>query len=211
VTERLQDSAQPFRPEPGPQRLVLASGSASRARMLTAAGVDFIKAPADIDEAALMPADDAAAAAALALAGLKALSVSEHRPGALVLGGDSILDFQGERISKSPDVPAARTLLTRLSGQTHRIVSAAVLARDGQVVWRHIGEGALTMRRLSPAFIDAYLAVEAPAVLASVGCYHLEGRGAQLFDRIDGDFFSILGLPLIAVLAALREQGLLQS
>jgi septum formation protein len=211
VTQTLRDSSQPFHPQSGPLRLVLASGSASRARMLAAAGVDFIKAPADIDEAALMPAEGDAGAAALALAGLKALSVSEHRPGALVLGADSILDLEGERIGKSPDVAAARLLLQRLSGKTHRIVSAAVLVRDGTVVWRHVGEGVLTMRPLSPAFLDAYLAAEAPAVLASVGCYHLEGRGAQLFARIDGDFFSILGLPLVAVLAALREQGILQS
>jgi septum formation protein len=86
-----------------------------------------------------------------------------------------------------------------------------VLARDGEVIWRHIGEGTLTMRPLGKAFLDAYLATEAPAVLASVGCYHLEGRGAQLFDTVEGDFFSILGLPLLPVLAALREQGLLQS
>jgi len=211
MTERLQDSSQPFHPESGPLRLVLASGSASRARMLAAAGVDFIKAPADIDEAALMPPDGDAAAAALALAGLKALSVSEHRPGALVLGGDSVLDFEGARIGKSPDASAAKTLLTRLSGRTHRIVSAAVLARDGRIVWRHVGEGRLTMRPLSEAFLDAYLAAEAPAILSSVGCYHLEGRGAQLFDRIDGDFFSILGLPLLPVLAALRDEGMLKT
>ena len=211
MTEKLQDQGRAFQPHAEPLRLVLASGSASRARMLAAAGVDFIKAPADIDEAALMPADGDAAAAALALAGLKALSVSEYRPGALVLGADSILDFAGERIGKSPDAAAAKALLTRLSGRTHRIVSAAVLVRDGTVVWRHVGEGALTMRPCSEAFLDAYLAAQAPAVLASVGCYHLEERGAQLFDRIEGDFFSILGLPLIAVLAALREQGVLQS
>ena len=211
MTARLQDSSQPFQPQSGPLRLVLASGSASRARMLTAAGVDFIKAPADIDEAALMPADGAAGAAALALAGLKALSVSEHRPGALVLGGDSILELDGERIGNSPDVAAAKALLTRLSGKTHRIVSAAVLVRDGKVVWRHVGAGTLTMRPLGAAFLDAYLAVEAPAILASVGCYHLEGRGAQLFARIEGDFFSILGLPLLPVLAALRDEGMLNS
>ncbi len=211
MTERLRDSGQPFLPENGPLRLVLASGSASRARLLTAAGVDFIKAPADIDETALMPAGGDAGAAALALAGLKALSVSEHRPGALVLGADSILDFAGERISKSPDVMAAKALLKRLSGKTHRIVSAAILVRDGKVQWRHVGEGTLTMRRLGEAFLDAYLAAEAPAILASVGCYHLEGRGAQLFDRIEGDYFSILGLPLLPVLAALREQGLLET
>jgi septum formation protein len=178
--------------------------------MLTAAGVDFIKAPADIDEAALMPPDGDAGAAALALAGLKALSVSEHRPGALVLGGDSILDFDGMRIGKSPDVATAKALLTRLSGRTHRIVSAAVLARDGRIVWRHVGEGRLTMRPLSQDFLDAYLAAQAPAILSSVGCYHLEGRGAQLFDRIDGDYFSILGLPLLPVLAALRDEGMLK-
>ena len=211
MTERLRDASQPFHPQDRPLRLVLASGSASRARMLTAAGVDFIRAPADIDEAGLMPADGDAAAAALALAGLKALSVSEHRPGALVLGGDSILDFGGERIGKSPDAAAAKNLLLRLSGRVHRIVSAAVLARDGKVIWRHVGEGRLAMRPLSADFLDAYLAAEAPAVLSSVGCYHLEGRGAQLFDRIEGDFFSILGLPLLPVLAALRNEGMLKS
>jgi septum formation protein len=190
--------------------LVLASGSASRARMLAAAGVDVIVDPADIDEAALMPPGADANASALALAQAKALAVATRHPGALVLGGDSILDFAGERISKAPDVAAAKALLSRLSGQSHRIVSAAALARDGHIVWRHVGEGRLTMRPLSSAFLDAYLGMEAPAVLASVGCYHLEGRGAQLFARIDGDFFSIRGLPLVAVLAALREQGILQ-
>lgn len=211
MSDRLHDSGRPFGPQGEPPKLVLASGSASRARMLAAAGVDCVIDPADIDEQALMPADADAGATALALAGLKALAVSAHHPGLLVLGGDSILDFAGERISKSPDKAAAKALLTRLSGHTHRIVSAAVLVRDGAVVWRHVGEGTLTMRPLSEAFLEAYLAAEAPAVLASVGCYHLEGRGAQLFDRIDGDFFSILGLPLLPLLAALRAQGLLQA
>ncbi len=192
-------------------RLVLASGSASRARLLAAAGVAFTVDPADIDEAALMPQDAEAEGAALALAEAKALAVAVRHPGALVLGGDSVLDFQGEKISKSPDVAVARALLLRLSGKAHRIVSAAALARDGKVVWRHVGEGTLTMRPLGEAFLDAYLAAEAPAALASVGCYHLEGRGSQLFDRIEGDFFSILGLPLLPVLAALREQGVLST
>ena len=211
MTERLQDAAQPFHPEREPLRLVLASGSAARAQMLAAAGVDFIRNPADIDEAGLMPSGGDAGAAALALAGLKALSVSEHRPGALVLGGDSILEFRGERISKSPEVASARALLTRLAGHTHRIFSSAVLARDGKVLWRHVGEGRLTMRPLGQSFLDAYLDAEGPAILSSVGCYHLEGRGAQLFDRIEGDYFSILGLPLLPVLAALREQGILKT
>ena len=191
--------------------LVLASGSAARARLLAAAGVDFVVDPADIDEAALMAPTTEAGATALALAGVKALLVAARHPGTLVLGGDSVLDFAGELVGKSPDVAAARTLLTRLAGQTHRIVSAAILVRDGTVLWRHVGEGRLTMRPLSADFLDAYLAEEAPAILSSVGCYHLEGRGAQLFDTVEGDFLSILGLPLLPVLAALREQGVLDS
>ena len=191
--------------------LILASASASRARLLAEAGVAFIKDPADIDEGALMQPAHEAAAVALALAEAKALAVSRRHPGALVLGGDSVLAFGEELISKSPDVAAAKALLLRLSGQVHRIVSAAVLARDGGIVWRHVGEGRLTMRPLSGEFLDAYLAAEAPAVLASVGCYHLEGRGAQLFDKIEGDYFSILGLPLLQVLAGLREQGALKT
>jgi septum formation protein len=190
-------------------QFVLASGSASRARLLTAAGVRFVVDPADIDESAPPGIEPVALAATLAEA--KALSMSRRHPGALVLGGDSVLDFEGESLSKSPDAAAARALLLRLSGKSHRIVSAAALARDGVLVWRHTGEGRLSMRPLSPAFLDAYLGAEAPAILASVGCYHLEGRGAQLFARIEGDFFSILGLPLLEVLAALREQGVLPA
>jgi septum formation protein len=191
--------------------LVLASGSASRARLLRDAGVAFIQDPADIDEGALMQPAHAAAAVAASLAEAKALAVSPRHSGALVLGGDSVLAFGEELVSKSPDVASAKALLMRLSGQVHRIVSAAALARDGRIVWRHVGEGRLTMRVLSAAFLDAYLAEQAPAILASVGCYHLEGRGAQLFDTIEGDYFSILGLPLLPVLAALREQGVLKK
>lgn len=191
--------------------LVLASGSASRARLLTEAGVTFIADPADIDETALMRPGEPAEIVARVLAEEKALAVSARHPGALVLGGDSILAFGAELISKSPDVSAAKKLLSRLSGQVHRIVSAAALARDGQILWRHVGEGRLTMRPLSDGFLDAYLAAEAPAVLASVGCYHLEGRGAQLFGKVEGDYFSILGLPLLHVLEALREQGALKT
>jgi septum formation protein len=189
----------------------LASGSASRARMLAAAGVEFLTDPADLDEKALLPPGAEAEEAALALAEAKALAVSARHPGKIVLGADSVLAFKGELIGKSADAAAARALLARLSGRRHRIVSAAALARDGAVLWRHVGEGGLWMRVLDEGFLDAYLAAESPAILASVGCYHLEGRGAQLFDRIEGDFFSILGLPLLEVLAALREQGVLKA
>ncbi len=191
-------------------RLVLASGSAARAQMLSDAGVEFVRDPADIDEAALTQAAAPASAVARLLAEEKARHVSRRHPGALVLGGDSVLDFEGKLIAKSPDVATARALLARLAGRTHAIVSGAALARDGAIVWTHVGEGRLTMRAFGPEFLDAYLEATSPAILASVGCYHLEGRGSQLFDRIEGDYFSILGLPLLRVLAALREQGILK-
>ena len=195
--------------------LVLASGSASRKALLTAAGVVFIADPADLDEDRLMADLKArgadAPAVASELAQQKALAVSRRHPGETVLGGDSVIAFGDEYLSKCATLDAARTLLARLSGKTHRIVSAVALVRDRQIVWTHVGEGRLTMRRLSPDFLDAYLEAECPAILASVGCYHLEGRGAQLFDKVDGDYFSILGLPLLPVLAALREQGVLKT
>jgi len=191
-------------------RLVLASGSAARAQLLTDAGVVVVRDPANMDEVALMKPGQSAQATARLLAEEKARHVSRRHPGVLVLGGDSVLDFEGELITKSPDVAAARLLLARLSGKTHTIVSAAALALDGEIVWTHAGEGRLTMRPFGDEFLDAYLAATSPAILTSVGCYHLEGRGSQLFDRIEGDYFSILGLPLLPVLAALREQGILK-
>ena len=191
--------------------LVLASGSTSRARLLASAGVGFIQDPADIDEAALMTPSEPAAVMAGTLAAEKARSVSRRHPGKLVLGGDSVLEFEGELIRKCADRDAAMTLLTRLSGKSHAIVSAAALARDGAIVWHHTGEGHLAMRDLSPNFLNNYLDMECPAILASVGCYHLEGRGAQLFASMTGDYFSILGLPLLSVLSALRQEGALKS
>ncbi len=193
--------------------LVLASSSASRQKMLTAAGVRFRSSAADLNEPALIAdlwdkgAD--AAAIAMALAEQKAIMVSRRSPGELVLGGDSVLAFGAEIISKCRDVAALRVLLQRLSGHSHQLISAAALARDGELVWRHAGTARLTMRKLSPAFLDAYLQQEGEAVLSSVGGYHYEGKGAQLFDHVEGDFFTILGLPLLPVLAALRAHGIL--
>jgi septum formation protein len=195
--------------------LVLASGSASRKALLTAAGVIFIADPADLDEDALM-ADlhgrgvDAAGVAS-ELAQQKALAVSRRHPGATVLGGDSVIAFEGEYLSKCATMDAARTLLAGLSGHGHLLVSAAALARDGALLWAHASPCQMTMRALSPQFLDDYLAAEGPAILSSVGCYHFEGRGAQLFDKVEGDYFSVLGLPLLAVLAQLRKEGLLAS
>ena len=193
--------------------LVLASGSASRKALLTAAGVGFIADPADLDEDGLMRAlrGEAAETVALRLAQAKALHVAARHPGRLVLGGDSVIGFGARHLSKCASLDEARTLLRDLSGQTHLLVSAAALARDGALLWSHASPCRMTMRAFSPHFLEDYLAAEGPAILSSVGCYHFEGRGAQLFDRVEGDYFSVLGLPLLPVLAALRQQGVLSS
>jgi septum formation protein len=193
--------------------LVLASGSASRRALLTAAGVNFTTDPADLDEAALMAQLHSAGAETMArsLAEQKALTVSHRHPGQIVLGGDSVIAFGGDYLSKCASLDEARNLLQRLSGHTHLLVSAAALARDGALLWAHASPCQMTMRELSPQFLEDYLAREGEAILSSVGCYHFEGRGAQLFDRVDGDYFSVLGLPLLPVLAQLRKEGLLAS
>jgi septum formation protein len=195
--------------------LILASGSASRKALLTAAGIAFTADPADLDEDALMAGLRAqgadAATVASQLAKQKAVLVSRRHPGRVVLGGDSVIAFDGEHLSKCATLKAARALLARLAGHTHLLVSAAALARDGAVLWTHASPCQMTMRTLSSQFLDDYLAAEGPAILSSVGCYHYEGRGAQLFDIVDGDYFSVLGLPLLPVLAELRKEGLLAS
>ena len=183
--------------------------------MLKAAGVDFVVQAADIDERTistdLLSEGKDAGAIALALAEQKALAISHQNPGAMVLGGDSVLALEGELISKSPDLASLRAQLRRLSGKTHFLISAAALARDGQVIWRHVVSARMTMRTLSDAFLDDYLAREGEALLGSVGGYHFEGLGAQLFEAVEGDYFSVLGLPLLPVLAELRAQGLLET
>ena len=195
--------------------LVLASASASRRSLLSAAGVDFVTAPADIDEPALMrrligDGGDGRAIAE-ALAGEKAAQISRQRPAETVLGGDSVLELDGEILGKCRDLDALRALLLRMSGRPHQLISAAALARDGRVLWRHTSLARMTVRPLSEAFIDGYLAREGEKLLSSVGGYNFEGLGAQLFEKVEGDYFSILGLPLLEVLAALRAEGLLQT
>ncbi len=193
------------------KNLVLASASASRAALLRAAGVAFRADPADLDENGLMAGLAHAADAASLLAREKALAVSRRHPGALVLGGDTVVEFGGALISKCPDLAAAEALLRRLSGQGHLLVSAAALARDGEIVWSHASPVRLTMRVLGEAFLADYLAREGAALLSTVGCYRFEGLGAQLFDCVEGDYFSVLGLPLLPLLAALRKEGVLLS
>jgi septum formation protein len=193
--------------------LVLASGSASRKSLLTAAGVPFITDPADLDEDRLMAElkDAGAEIMARTLAEQKALAVSRRHPGQIVLGGDSVIAFGGDYLSKCASLAEARALLLRLSGQTHLLVSAAALARDGALLWAHASPCRMVMRDLSAPFLEDYLAAEGEALLSSVGCYRFEGRGAQLFARVEGDYFSVLGLPLLPVLAQLRKEGALAS
>jgi septum formation protein len=193
--------------------LILASASPARAKMLEAAGVPIEIVPARVDESELKLSLQATGAdpaeVAVALAELKALQVSRGRPGRLVLGADQMLDCDGDWFDKPIDRGAAAEQLRRLRGRSHRLTSAAVLARDGVRIWHHAAAAQLRMRQFTDAFLESYLDQASEAILGSVGAYQLEGLGAQMFERTDGDFFVILGLPLLPVLDILREQGVL--
>jgi septum formation protein len=198
-----------------PQTVILASGSRIRAEMLRAAGISIEIQPARVDETELKRALRSQGAdvteAAIALAELKALQVSRASPGRLVLGADQMLDCDGAWFDKPADRIAARDQLLRLRDRSHRLTSAAVLARDGARLWHHAAQAELAMRGFTEAFLEDYLDRAGDAVLGSVGAYQLEGLGAQMFRRIDGDFFVILGLPLLPVLDILREQGVIPT
>ncbi|ESY76761.1 septum formation protein Maf [Mesorhizobium sp. LNHC221B00] len=193
------------------QKIILASGSPFRKAMLLSAGVDVEAVPAEVDERALeAPLQDSGVSpedVALVLAEAKATEVSERRPGALVLGCDQTLSLGDEVFHKPADMEGARRHLLALSGKTHQLNSAAVLVRDGKVLWRHVGIAAMTMRKLDPAFLGRHLARVSASALASVGAYQVEGEGIQLFEKIEGDHFTIVGLPLLPLLAELRTLG----
>lgn len=195
------------------ERLILASKSAARRSMLADAGVPFTVQVADVDEDVVKAAHDPADAAGLAveLARVKALAVSRRDPDAWVLGADQTLAFDGGLVSKAPSLAAARARLAEMRGRDHQLHSGAALACKGQVVWSGVDTATMRMRGFSDAFLDAYLAAEGEALLGSVGSYRLEGLGAQLFEAVHGDYFTVLGLPLWPVLAELRRAGVLAS
>ncbi|MEM9784139.1 MAG: Maf family protein [Pseudomonadota bacterium] len=199
----------------GAAPVVLASASAIRATMLRNAGIRVETMPARVDEHAIKASMRAEHAPprdqADTLAELKAIRISIRSPGRLVIGADQVLAFDGGVIDKPADHAEARDQLERLSGEQHDLLSAAVIALDGEAIWRHVGRARLAMRRLSPGFIDRYLAAMGPRVLDTVGGYMLEAEGAQLFSRIDGDYFTVLGLPLLPVLGYLRDRGVLEA
>ncbi|NDE90751.1 MAG: septum formation protein Maf [Alphaproteobacteria bacterium] len=192
---------------------VLASGSATRRAMLKNAGLDFIADASDVDEDSIKKSCKASGASvtetAEALALAKAKKISAERKGMLVLGCDQMLECEGRWLDKAGDERTARDQLTFLSGKTHQLISAAVLLRDGKIIWKKTETAMLHMRALSPEFIDAYCAQMGDGLLASVGCYALEGLGSQLFERVEGNHFVILGLPLLAFLDALRQEEVL--
>lgn len=195
-------------------QIVLASGSASRRLLLANAGVEAEAVRPGVDEDALKAALRAEGVGvgdqAMALAEMKAMRVSGRREG-LVIGGDQMLALGPEAFDKPQDMAGARDHLRRLSGQTHTLETALVVCEGGEPVWRHLARPRLTMRALSEAFIDDYVERCGEALLSTVGAYQLESLGSQLFTRIEGDYFSILGLPLLPLLDYLRVRGVLQT
>ncbi|MCW5732953.1 MAG: septum formation protein Maf [Enhydrobacter sp.] len=191
--------------------LILASASPSRRQLLANAGLVFKVEPSGIDEDEVKRSLGSRAAPqelASTLAEMKAVKVSARHPDAMVVGADSTLACNGRMFDKPPDLAAARKQLQSLRGQTHELFSSVVVARGGARLWHWSERARLTMRQLSDGFIDSYLASAGDDVLASVGAYQLEGLGAHLFSRVDGDYFTILGLPLLPLLSFLSGHGI---
>jgi septum formation protein len=194
--------------------LTLASESRARGELLRAAGVECAKLASGVDEAEvktnLLSRGANPAEIAVSLADLKALTVSRRTAG-LIVGADQTLDLDGALHDKTSDLAETRRRLMQLRGRSHRLHAAVSLAREGKILWRDLTTVTLKMRQFSDAFLDDYLSKYGVAVASSVGAYHFEAEGIQLFDSIDGDYFAILGLPMIPLLAALRVHGAISS
>ncbi|MDD9990466.1 MAG: Maf family protein [Rhodospirillales bacterium] len=201
--------------EVGERNVVLASQAAVRAAMLRAAGLSFAVQPARVDEGAVKDAmraeDPEGRETARALAALKARRVSAGAPGAFVIGADQLLVCGDEWFDKPVDVADARGQLQRLRGRRHTLVTAVSVVRDGAEIWGDLACPALTMRPFSDAFLERYLERAGDGILACVGGYEAEGLGAQLLAEIEGDWFAVLGLPLLPLLAFLRAHGLVET
>lgn len=195
-------------------RIILASGSAIRQQILTDAGLDFevIAKPVDEDaiKRAMLADGQKIRDIADALAEAKARKVSLLETG-LVIGADQIMEMDGELFDKPKDMNEVRARLLSMRDKSHRLIGAVVICENGQPIWRHMSKTVLTVRNFSEEFLDSYIEAEGEALTKSVGAYRFEGRGSQLFSKVDGDFFSILGLSLLPVLDYLRERGAVQS
>ena len=193
--------------------IVLASTSASRRQLLSQTGISFNTAKPPVDEAPIKARLKAAGAGAAEVAGVlaesKAASVADILPGHYIIGADQMLECDGTWFDKPADREEARRHLQTLRGRTHQLVTATVIAHEGKTIWRYSETAKMTMRDFSSDFLDQYLDKAGDTVIQSVGAYQLEGLGAQLFARIEGDFFAILGLPVVSLLNALREAGAL--
>ncbi|UIJ71831.1 Maf-like protein [Aurantimonas sp. HBX-1] len=191
--------------------IVLASGSVHRRELLRNAGIDFTVEASDLDERAIeAPLQESGVSpedVAAILAEAKATDVSTRHPGAIVIGADQTLSLGDEVLHKPASMEDARRTLLKLSGRTHHLNSAVVLVEDGVVTWRHVATAAITMRTLDPGFIGRYLAHTGQKALTSVGAYQIEREGIQLMESIEGDYFTIIGLPLLPLIKQLRERG----
>ncbi|MFQ5624543.1 MAG: Maf family protein [Paracoccaceae bacterium] len=195
--------------------LVLASASEIRSALLRNSGIAVETRPVRVDEAAIKATMLSGGAAprdiAAELAENKAMRAATRDPERLVLGCDQVLVLEGRLFDKPGDLAEARAQLRKLRGKAHELFAAAVMVEDGRPVWRHVGRAGLTMRSFSDAFLENYLEEHGEEVLCCVGCYRLEGAGAQLFTRVEGDYFSVLGLPLLEVLGFLRSKGVCRT
>lgn len=197
--------------------IILASASATRARLLEAAGLSFRIVPSEVDEQAIrdsLSADNEGidpADIAEVLARAKAEEVSRRHPAAIVIGADQVLALGPEIFAKADTIEAAREVLMRLRGQTHQLHAAVVIAEGGDVTWAHVDTASVTMRKYSAGALAQYLTVAGGRVLESVGAYQIEGPGVQLFESVEGDYFTVLGLPLLPLIAELRERKVLPA